>query len=79
MSLFEPIPPCPEDQPIPPGAICQEASIYSYTVYIPCAKDAVAIVRHDRDNRSYYMCHPCASHNIHNRGGKLVTSTIEIG
>lgn len=67
------IPPVDETKPIPKGATCQEASTLSRKAYIPCGRLATAIVRHDRDRRSYYMCGPCADHNVRNRGGKLVT------
>ena len=59
--------------PIPPGAKCQEASIHSVNRYIACGDPATTIVYHERDNRGYYMCDPCADHNCSNRGGKLVT------
>jgi hypothetical protein len=68
---FEPIPPV-KSGPIPPDAKCQEASIHSREFYIPCSSPAVAVVRHEKDRRAYYMCHPCADHNIRNRGGVLV-------
>lgn len=57
---------------IPADAKCQEASIFSTVKYIPCGKPATAIVYSERDERGYYMCAGCASHNIANRGGKLV-------
>jgi hypothetical protein len=62
------IPPVDESLRIPEGAKCQEASILSHNFYIPCGAPAVAIVRHDKDRRSYYMCAPCADHNVRNRG-----------
>lgn len=64
--------PCSATEPIPAEMRCQEASVFSRDSYIPCNGPAVAIVHHDKDRRSYYMCAGCASHNIHNRGGKLV-------
>jgi hypothetical protein len=67
-----PIPPCNENDPIPEGATCQEASMHSRGKYIACGVPAVTIVRHDKDRRSYYMCGPCADHNVRNRGGKYV-------
>lgn len=67
--------PCDEHGPIPADATCQEASIFSREKYIPCFAPAVAIVRHDKDRRSYYMCLPCAHHNVRNRGGRLIQST----
>ena len=59
--------------PIPDGARCQEASMHSVNRYIACGAPATTIVFHDRDNRGYYMCDPCADHNCRNRGGRLVT------
>ncbi len=56
---------------IPKGATCQEASTQSRGMYIPCGNPATAIIHHDRDGRGYYMCPPCAYHNIRNRGGKF--------
>ncbi len=60
--------------PIPEEARCQEASIFSQSSYIACNQPAAAIVYHERDARGYYMCLGCASHNIRNRGGKIVTA-----
>ena len=71
--MFE-IGPCDITKPIPEGARCQEASMLSRGSYIPCFAPAVAIVYHDRDRRGYYMCAPCADHNVRNRGGKLIAS-----
>lgn len=66
------IAPVNEAEPIPSEAKCQEASIYSRDTYIPCGEVAVAIVRHENDRRSYYMCAACADHNVKNRGGRLI-------
>ena len=71
------IPPVREDNTIPDDARCQEASILSRATYIPCNAPATTIVYHDRDGRGYYMCEPCADHNIRNRGGKLVARRLE--
>lgn len=68
---FDEIPPV-VDGPIPKDAKCQEASVYSHTCYIPCCAPAVAVIRHEKDNRDYYMCLPCADHNLRNRGAKLI-------
>lgn len=62
---------CHDDERIA-GARCQEASMLSRGEYVPCSAPAVAIVHHDKDGRSYYMCAPCADHNLRNRGGRLV-------
>ena len=74
MSIFEPIPPVLDDYSIPEGAKCQEASSLSVKQYIPCYAPATSVVRHDKDDRSYYMCTPCAWHNVQNRGGQLMFS-----
>lgn len=66
------------DQPIPEKATCQEASILSRAHYIPCGAPASAIVYHDGDGRGYYMCAPCADHNVRNRGGKLIVSIPQV-
>ncbi len=63
--------------PIPEGATCQEASILSYSRYLPCGEKAVAIIYHERDKRGYFMCAGCASHNVRNRGGQWVSGTPE--
>jgi hypothetical protein len=70
MSAIEPI-------HIPPDAKCQEASVLSRQKYIPCGAAASAIVYHAKDGRAYYMCSPCASHNVKNRGGILVAGSSE--
>ncbi len=72
------IPSVREDNTIPDGATCQEASPLSFHNYIACGAPAVAIVFHDRDGRGYYMCAPCADHNIRNRGGRLVAQRAPI-
>jgi hypothetical protein len=50
---------------------CEEASIHSKTLYIPCGLPAIALVYHNRDNRTYHMCAMCRDHNI-KRGGVCV-------
>ncbi len=65
------IPPVPDDNNIPDGTTCQEAHPFSRERYIPCGEPATAIVYHDRDRRSYYMCPACTFHNVRNRGGEL--------
>jgi hypothetical protein len=67
-----PIPPCDEQVPIPAGARCQEASNLSRAHYIACGHPAVAVVRHEREQRSYYMCPGCTFHNVRNRSAKLI-------
>jgi hypothetical protein len=39
--------------------------------YIRCGQPAVAIVQL-RDPRPYLMCAMCTSHNVRNRGGKII-------
>ena len=70
------IPPCDETQPIPAGARCQEASMFSRGSYLPCNGPASAIVRHPREKRAYFMCDPCADHNVRNRGAVLVRTDV---
>ena len=70
--------PVPSDRQIPRGARCQEASpFYSTHRYIPCGAPAVEVVYHAKDRRAYFMCAPCADHNVRHRGGKLVTGISE--
>jgi hypothetical protein len=59
------------DMNLPEDAKCQEASFLSTSTYIPCGAPAVAIVDNG-DSRPYYMCGPCASHNVRNRRGKII-------
>ena len=66
------IAPVLSEDSIPEGTRCQEASVMSRNRYIPCGAPATAIVHHDKDRRSYYMCAACTDHNVRNRGGKLV-------
>lgn len=75
LGLAKVIPPCDPLADIPPNQPCQEASAMSVERYIACGDRSVAIVRHDKDRRSYYMCLSCASRNLGNRGGKLVRTT----
>ena len=59
------------DKTIPEGTTCQEVSIFSQRTYIPCERPAVAIVK-NRDPEPYYMCAGCTSHNVANRGAKIL-------
>lgn len=53
---------------VPDDAQCQEASPFSSGKYIPCFAPAVAIIQHiGRSEGPYYMCGPCANHNIKHR------------
>lgn len=56
---------------IPPDARCQEASRFSCKTYIPCSQPAVSIIDNG-DSRPYYMCGPCANHNVKNRRAKVL-------
>lgn len=61
---------------IPEGQPCQEASPMSGHRYIPCGSPAMTIIYSgDRDARPYYMCIPCAMHNLRNRGAAIVYSS----
>jgi hypothetical protein len=68
------IPPVSSDNHVPEGARCQEASFLSRGTYIPCNAPATKVIFHDKDRRGYYMCNPCADHNVRNRGGRDVTA-----
>lgn len=50
---------------------CEEASMLSQTVYIPCNAPAVVLVNNG-DRRPYRMCEACACHNVKNRRAKVV-------
>lgn len=50
---------------------CEEASPASHSTFIQCCNPVYALV--DNGDRSlYWMCQGCASHNVHNRGAKIV-------
>jgi len=61
------------------GLRCEEASNLSREFFIPCSKPVDAAVWHDRDRRLYMMCFGCASHNVVNRGGRLVVDATKDG
>lgn len=67
----------PSPTEVPEDALCQEASSISVKRYVPCCSPATALVFHRKDNRSYWMCPPCADHNIRNRGGILVAGSFQ--
>ncbi len=48
--------------------------MHSVKIFIPCAKPAVTVVYHERDDRTYLMCKHCAAHNVQNRGARLIAS-----
>src|SRR3990167_6081004 len=52
---------------------CEEASLLSKETFIPCGAPAVAVVK-NRDVNPYFMCLPCAYHNVRNRGAKLIAA-----
>jgi hypothetical protein len=70
------IPPVREGNTVSRDAVCQEASLFSRGRYIPCGAPATHVIRHDQEQRAYYMCDACADHNIRNRGGKDVTARV---
>jgi hypothetical protein len=57
---------------VPKGAKCEEASTLSKSTYIPCCRPAVTVIKNG-DRRPYYMCAPCADHNVYNRGAVVLT------
>ena len=46
---------------------CEEASMYSGAVYIPCNAPATVLMKDDRSGAVYRMCDPCADHNKRRR------------
>lgn len=58
----------------PQRFICQEASVFSGSKYIPCGEDATKLVLSERGRRIYPMCDACADHNVQNRGAVLVAT-----
>jgi len=48
---------------------CEEASPLSVHMKIDCGSPSVAIIWHNKDQRAYRMCEPCADHNVRNRRG----------
>ena len=50
---------------------CAEAAMIPGDRYIPCGAKAVNFVN-NRDRKAYPMCAGCTSHNVKNRGGKIV-------
>lgn len=47
---------------------CEETTGTIGENYIRCGRQAVAIIKHrGRDEGPYFMCGPCASHNVQNR------------
>lgn len=59
---------------------CQEASIFSGAKYIPCNAPATVLVDWEprgRTEAACRMCPPCAEHNVHNRGGRIVRELTE--
>ena len=61
-------------QKVPKGSLCQEASSLSRETYIPCMAHATKVIFHPRDGKSYFMCEPCADHNLKNRGAQLAAA-----
>lgn len=43
---------------------CEEASVFSREVYIPCNQPATQVLYSSRDKRKYRMCEPCAHDNL---------------
>jgi len=48
---------------------CQEASVLSGSMFVPCGQPGERVVFHQKDRRAYVMCGLCADHNLKNRGG----------
>ena len=60
------------------GRTCEEASMLSVRMYIPCGKPATFLVK-NRDPKPYFMCEACADHNVRNRGAKILASAGSTG
>lgn len=55
------------------GHTCQETPRMLGNMPLKCGAPAVALVQHRcREEGPYFMCAPCADHNIHNRNGFAV-------
>jgi hypothetical protein len=65
------IPPVVSLTSIPEAQECQEASPMSGNRYFACGAPAEAIIDNG-DERPYYMCLPCAMHNLRNRGASVI-------
>ncbi len=57
---------------------CQEASALSMTRYIACGRPASVIIDNG-DEHPYWMCEPCADHNVRNRGAVDYTPKKKVG
>jgi len=51
---------------------CEEASVFSKNSYVPCGKESVALVWHNKEGRIYHMCFGCANHNVRDRDAVLL-------
>lgn len=60
------------DHPIvPDGATCQEVTMMVGDRYVRCGQPAVMVVDHG-GREIYWMCLACGTHNVRNRGGKML-------
>lgn len=62
-----------------PLRTCEEITAVG-NLEVPCGKPAMVLVKHDgRREGPYFMCRPCASHNVANRGASVleIHPTIE--
>lgn len=64
-----------ENPTVPLEARCQEVPTMIGDRYVRCNEPATCVVYHSR-REIYWMCAACGSHNVHNRGGKLLTGSI---
>lgn len=60
-----------------PYVRCQEASVFSKEVYIPCNAMITSLIE-NKDSHFYFMCQSCTYHNVKNRGAKVIAE-IEWG
>lgn len=64
MCQFKMLSPNPDNlNVIEDGALCQEASLLSGKMYIPCGAPATYVMHSEKDRRHYYMCERCAITN----------------
>lgn len=55
---------------------CEEASMFSTNMYIPCNKPATKVMRSDKDKKDHRMCDMCSDHNL--RRGMVEINLKEI-
>lgn len=54
------------------GMKCEEVDHALGDMLVYCGRPVECLVWHRKDRRAYMMCHMCGSHNVMNRGGRLL-------